>query len=246
MRAYVETFPREAEAVARLVRGIGLAWPVPDVPEIWLANDRFRTGTTLFDQFRAAPRMHTFDLNAASVVDLMSVGGVSMEIASAIRHGAPYAALEDVGRVPGVTQEIVGELRGMQSAMAAVRQANERDDGESIDLMRIFAPVIWRVTFFIALASLAAAWLYGRARRVRLARRAANGLAASVVGLLSAWIFAPPSRFMATAPIPRCFLFYRSPCSDFLGRCGKSLDADRRPRRLASRQRGRSRVCPLC
>ena len=175
--------------MARLVRGIGLAWPVPDVPEIWLANDRFRTGTTIFDQYRAAPRTHTFDLNAASVVDLLSVGGVSMELASAIRHGAPYAALEDVGRVPGVTQDIVAELRGMQSAMAAVRQANERDDGESIDLMRIFAPVIWRVTFFIALASLAAAWLYGRARRVRLARRAANGLAASVVGLLSAWIF---------------------------------------------------------
>ena len=232
--------------MARLVRGIGLAWPVPDVPEIWLANDRFRTGTTIFDQYRAAPRTHTFDLNAASVVDLLSVGGVSMELASAIRHGAPYAALEDVGRVPGVTQDIIGELRGMQSAMAAVRQANERDDGESIDLMRIFAPVIWRVTFFIALASLAAAWLYGRARRLGSLDGRPTALPRPSSVCCPRGSSAPPSRFMATAPIPRCFLSCRSPCSDFLERRGRSLDADRRPRRLASRQRGRSRVCPPC
>jgi hypothetical protein len=33
--------------------------------------------TTLFDQFRALPRRHTFDLNAASLVDLLTVEGVT-------------------------------------------------------------------------------------------------------------------------------------------------------------------------
>ncbi|MFI5179201.1 MAG: hypothetical protein ACHQO8_11580, partial [Vicinamibacterales bacterium] len=175
-------------AVADLMRGLGFTWPLADVPEIWLANDRFQTGTTLFDQYRAVPRTHTFDLNAASLVDLMTVGGISRELAVDIQADAPYASLEDAARVHGMTPAIMTRLRAMASAMTAVREANEREDAESIDLMRIFRPVIWRVMLYLACGAVAAGWLYGRVRRTRIMRLTANGAAASVVGLLTAWL----------------------------------------------------------
>jgi hypothetical protein len=188
VRGYVDVFPRETAEVANLMRGLGFTWPLADVPEIWLANDRFPTGTTLFDQYRAVPRTHTFDLNAASLVDLMTVDGISRELATAIQEGAPYASLEDAARVRGMTAEIMTRVRGMAVAMMAVREANAREDAESIDLMRIFRPVLWRAILYIICSAMAAGWLYGRVRRTRIIRLTANGAAASVVGLFAAWL----------------------------------------------------------
>jgi len=187
IRAYVEMFPAEAGAAASLLQRLGFAWPLPDAAEIWLANDRFATGTTLFDQYRAVPRIHTFDLNAASLVDLLTVDGMSPALARAIQRRAPYSSLDDVARVPGMSTDLLARFQSMAAAMTAVREANAREDAESIDLMRLFRPVIWRAVLYIAGGAIAAGWLYGRVRRVRVPRLAANGVAASAVGLLMAW-----------------------------------------------------------
>jgi hypothetical protein len=188
LRDYVVTFPDEADAVAAVARRTGLAWPLPEVPEIWLANDQFLTGTTLFDQYRALPRVHTFDLNAASLVDLAGVGGMSVELAGAIQQGAPYASLADLARVPVMTRAIAERFREMQSGMIAIREANAGDDIEAIDLMRLFRPVVLRAVVWILLAAAAAAWLYGRVRALRVWRLAVNGFAGSAASLVPAWI----------------------------------------------------------
>ncbi len=74
----------------------------PDAPELWLLNDALMTGTSLFDQYRTLPRPHTFDVNAATVLDWMSVPGVTREQATALVNGTPYQTLDAVTAVaPG-------------------------------------------------------------------------------------------------------------------------------------------------
>jgi len=188
VRGYVEMFPGEAEAVAHLVRGAGLTWPLSDAPEIWLANDQFSTGTTVFDQFRALPRVHTFDLNAASVVDLLTVEGVTPDLARTIQRGAPYASLEALAAVPGVSAGLLARLAAMRDGMARVREENARADIESIDLMRIFRPVFSRAAVWIAIGALLAAGLYRLVRKLSLPRLVLNGFTAASLGLLATWV----------------------------------------------------------
>jgi hypothetical protein len=188
VRAYLSSFPDDAAAVEDVVRRSGLAWPLDPPPEIWLANDRFMTGTTVFDQYRAMPRVHTFDLNAASIVDLLTIGGVGPDVAAVLRQHAPYASLADVDRVPGVTDAIAARLRTMQDAMEAVRQANRHTSIEGLEPMRLFRPILVRVAGWMLICASAAAWLYGRVRPLSVWRLAMNGLAAALVGLLPALV----------------------------------------------------------
>jgi DNA uptake protein ComE-like DNA-binding protein len=187
VRSYAEMFPDEVAAVAGVVRDAGLTWPLPDAPEIWLANDRFMTGTSLFDQFRAAPRVHTFDLNAASLVDLLTVDGVTPDLARAIQQGAPYALVSDAGVVPGVTAAVVDRLSHMHDEMTRLREANAGADDESMNLMQILTPLLIRASVWILIGAAVAAWLYGRVRLIRPLRLAVNGFAAASLGLLAAW-----------------------------------------------------------
>ena len=189
IRAYVEMFPHERDAVADLVRSTGFEWPMPEVAEIWLANEDFLTGTTLFDQYRAMPRVHTFDLNAASLLDLTSVPGVSTDLAMAVQHGAPYSTLADIRRVPNIPDAVIERIRLMQSGMAAVRGANAKSDIESIEIGRLFRPVLARAAGWMIICAIASAWLYGRVRPLRPSRLALNGSAAAVLGLVPPWFF---------------------------------------------------------
>ena len=188
VRAYVETFPGETEAVATLMRQIGFVWPLPDVPEIWLANDDFMTGTTVFDQYRALPRVHTFDLNAASLIDLLTVPGLTKDLATSIQRGVPYASVADLERVPGVTRALIGRFQAMHEAMAAVRAANAAQDIEALDLARLVRPIIVRAVAWTLICAVAAAVLSRLVRPRRFWRVAVNGLAAATFGLLPAWV----------------------------------------------------------
>jgi len=188
IRGYVRTFPDERDAVARVAQGAGLTWPLPEAAEIWLANDALITGTTLYDQYRALPRVHTFDLNAASLVDLRSVDGVSPDLARAVMGGAPYGSVDELERVSGMTPRLLERFRRMAVEMTAVREANARGDIESIELMRIFRPVFVRAAAWILLASVVAAWLYRRVRETSRWRAAVNGFAAATIGLMGAWV----------------------------------------------------------
>jgi hypothetical protein len=191
VRAYASAFPGERETVASLARELGFDWPLPAPPPVWLASDRLETGTTLFDQYRALPRVHTFDLNAASLIDLLAIDGMTPALARAVQAHAPFVSVEALAQVPGMTPAMADRVRAMAQAMTRVREANAREDIESIDLMRLFRPVLVRAGLWLLAGAVAAAWLYGRVRRLPVWRLAVNGLAASAGGLLPAWVLGP-------------------------------------------------------
>jgi hypothetical protein len=188
VRSYTSLFPDESDAVRDVVESTGLKWPLTDHPEIWLASDGFFTGTTLFDQFRARPRPHTFDLNAASLVDLLSVEGMSRAAAEAILDHAPYQEIGDLRALRQVEPALLARLQGMAASMPKVRAAAAEEDA-SLSLTAIVEPYLWRAVLWIGVCAAAGALLYRTARPVWWPRLAVNGLAAAAVGLLSTWVF---------------------------------------------------------
>lgn len=187
LRAYLGTFPAEAPFVEAVAREIGLDPAFRPPPEIWLANDDFMTGTTLFDQFRGLPRSHTFDLNAASLVDLMTVDGMTLEAGEAILRAAPYASLDDLRNMREVSAPLRDRLAGMAARMTKLR-AEAAEEAATLSLQTIFMPYLYRAALWLIVAAIVAGLLYGWARPIRWWRAALNGIAAAALGLSSAWI----------------------------------------------------------
>jgi hypothetical protein len=187
LRAYLETFPEDAPVVGALAAEIGFDTRFRPPPEIWLANDGFTTGTTVFDQSRALPRSHTFDLNAASVVDLLTVERMTREEADAILRAAPYSSLEDMKRVPEVSPAMRDRLAAMAARMTKLR-AQAAEEAATLSLQSILMPYAYHAVLWLAVTALAAALLYLWARPVRWWRAALNGIGAAVLGLGIAWI----------------------------------------------------------
>ncbi len=203
VRAYVAAFPDEAPLVARVLRDRGFGWPLEPPPEIWLANNGFRTGTSLFDQFRAMPRRHTFDLNAASLVDLLTVEGMTRAAAEAILDHAPYASLDGLGGVP----EVSPALRARFTAMASAMRSTDTDAMEhSLSLMAVMKPYLYRAIAWLIVCALLGATLYRAARRIWWPRLALNGLGVALVGLAAAWLLMPQA-WVAWAPWAPLALF---------------------------------------
>ena len=65
LQAWARIHSDDAADAGRVATTALLGQPLPDGPELWLANGALMTGTSLFDQFRALPRRHMFDANAA-------------------------------------------------------------------------------------------------------------------------------------------------------------------------------------
>jgi len=189
IREYVAAFPDEAAVVDRLVRAVGLDLLAAPVPEIWMQNDLFRTGTSLFDQYRGLPRAHTFDLNAAAIVDLMSVDGVRRPLAEAILAAAPFASLSELDRVPGVTSELRQRFDAMARAAERAAAGSAEDSVAELGIAGLLTPLGYRVAPWLLLSVLASAWLYARMRTVSRARALANGFSAASIGLLATWVF---------------------------------------------------------
>ena len=186
LRAYLDTFPEEAPTVDAIAGEIGFDRHSQTPPEIWLANDGFTTGTTMFDQYRALPRSHTFDLNAASLVDLLTVEDMTRETAEAILRAAPYSSLDDLRRVTEVPEALRDRLAGMAARMTKLR-AEAAEEAATLSLQSIFMPYVYRAALWLAATALAAALLYVWARPVRWWRAAINGIAAALLGLAAAW-----------------------------------------------------------
>jgi hypothetical protein len=187
VRAYLAAFPEEASAVESVMEHIGFDthWQPP--VEIWLANAAFSTGTTLFDQFRGRRREHTFDLNAASLVDLMSVEGVTRETAEAIRRGAPYTGLSDLRQVAAVKPDLAARFARMEGAMQRLR-AQAVEETASMDLSALLKPYGYRALLWLLVSAALAALLYLRVRQIRWWRAALNGLFAALLGPGAAWL----------------------------------------------------------
>jgi len=189
VQAYVDLFPDEADAVSAVCVASGAGWPLVVAPEIWVANDGFRTGTTLYDQFRALPRRHTFDVNAASLVDLLTVEGMTRATAEALIGMAPFASLGDLGAVPGLTPELAARFETMAGTMSKIR-AGQIEESVSLDLMGLVRPYLYRAGEWILVCALASALLYRTMRRLGWLRLTLNGVAAASVGLLATWVLA--------------------------------------------------------
>ncbi|MBI3405887.1 MAG: hypothetical protein HY046_10575 [Acidobacteria bacterium] len=185
--AYKELFPDEADAVDAALRDILLGQAPPTAQAIWLANNDFKTGTTLFDQFRGAPRTHTFDLNGASLVDLMSVNGMNVELARAVQKAAPFDSLDSLSRVPGVSAELMNRLRAMQTEMNRMMNSQDQNEGD-IKIQVILYPYIYRIVSAWLIAGFLGALLYRAVRRLSWWRCALNGLGAALPALLLYWI----------------------------------------------------------
>ena len=201
---YKAVFPDESAGVDRLVQEVLLGRPLQVPSSIWLANPSFRTGTSLFDQFRSLPRIHTFDLNAATPVELLAVPGVSRELAERILDGAPYSDLADLGNTIGLTQDIFQTFVAMSSEMERLAQGSAEDE-TVLNLNTIVWSYGRRALVILGLASLAGSFLYRRVRPVGWFRTAVNGLSASCLVLALAWMTAGTAPHIALLGPLLCF-----------------------------------------
>ncbi len=201
--AYRDVFPDEAPAIDALTADVFLGQSL-DVPaEIWLASDAFSTGTTLFDQFRGLRRRHTFDLNAASLVDLTTIPGVDLALARRIQHASPFASLDDLARVRGLSGAIRGNLERMASAMESLRKA---PGPQSLRFRSILIPYGWWAGGTALAAALGASLIYavGRKRRrlpAGMLRTAASGIGAGIVAVAASWLTGHALAAVATVAI---------------------------------------------
>ena len=157
---------------------------------IWVANEGFRVGTSLFDQFRGVTRPHTFDVNAASPVDLMSLPGAKLEIARRILREGPYGGVDEVLRVEGATREFHDAIVEGRSAMD--RRLADPDVEESLDLRAILLPYVYHALLVWLEAGLLGAVLHALVRPARWWRLVANGLVAALVAFAVGWMAEAP------------------------------------------------------
>ena len=201
VRAYARLFPRDAQPVDTIVREVLIGQPLPSAPGIWVWNDAFAVGTTVFDQYRGIPRAHAFDVNAASETDLLTVPGMTRTSARAILARTPVASIDDLRRVNGTTDTLFATLRDMHDK--ALRQQTRQDKEESLSIRTLLMPYVWRAIAVYLLCATASAALYRAVRRRhRTWRVILNGMAASLFGLAAAWLAEPgPGAFAFGLPV---------------------------------------------
>jgi len=169
-----------------------LGQTLPDAPEIWLASDALMTGTSLFDQFRALPRPHTFDANAATMLDWISVPMITSAEASALLAGAPYATMDDLMASAAVSAGTRGRIVDMAAAMDRLRTRGS-DEEETLSLSTILVSYLWRLGVLIAGCTLGGAWLARRAGARRWWAAATIALGSSMLVIFAAWIVIGPA-----------------------------------------------------
>jgi len=190
IRQYIKAFPGDADALQQVVWATIAGQDLVESPEIWLANMEFQTGTTLFDQFRGLRRPHTFDLNAASLVDLVSIPGMEFEEAERILQGAPYESLGEMMNEHNFSPDLRTRFGSMSEEMDRLRSEGAGDVA-ALSLKSILMPFLWHALISWGLAGAAAAVLYQTIMREhsRLYRSLLNGFAAAFAGLLLSWLF---------------------------------------------------------
>jgi len=195
IQAYRDRFPDEADWVDEVADEVFLGQTGTLPAQLWMANRAFETGTTLFDQYRGMPRVHTFDLNGASLADLASVPGVDPRLAREIQAAAPFAHVEELDTISGVTPELVQRFVAMAAEMPRLRVELEAESVEdSLTINAILMPIVWRAltTLLMAAALGAVAYRATSAGATPSApgwlRCLLNGLGAGTVGLIGGWL----------------------------------------------------------
>lgn len=196
--AYGRLFPDERDAINEAVRRVFGDQDRHAPAELWLLNDAFRTGTSLFDQFRGLPRSAAFDLNALSLADLVSVPGVDLALAESIVRAGPFASIDELSRVGGMPPAVLARFQAMRRAMLQPPSPGTAAEGQ-LTFKAVLAPYIWRAASVGFVCALLGAVLYRSVRRVARWRLPLNGLAATVAVLLVAWSVEPELRLFALA-----------------------------------------------
>ncbi len=197
--AYRELFPEEQADVDKLVRAVLLGQDLPAVqPEIWLANPAFTTGTSLFDQFRGMPRSHTFDVNAASKMDWLTVPGVTAEQAEQLAAQAPFASLDDLGTRMKWSESQRQQLADMASEMDRLRAESGEED--SIQIAQLLIPYLWRLLALVTCATICGAWLALRTGVQRWWTSTMIACVASLLVVTLAWIVTCPAWYPFLVP----------------------------------------------
>jgi hypothetical protein len=197
-RVYSRLFPQDRDAIGATIRDVLGTSDLDDVPQVWVANADTPHGRSLFDQFRAVPRIHTFDLNAASAADLIGVAGMDARQAHAILANAPYSSIEDLGRVQELGPDVRSRFASMESQMRGIRTKGVDDEG-ALSMRTILMPYVWHAVEALTVCALVAALTYRRIARAKWWRAALNGIAAATVGLLVGWSVDPGTGALALA-----------------------------------------------
>jgi len=199
LRAYLAEFPDEAVLVQQVVAAALAGQDVADAPEIWLANPALQTGTSLFDQFRALPRTHTFDANAASALDWLSVPGVTPALAGRLLQGAPYRNLEALIARTGADAPLRGRIASMDAAMGELRRASEVE--ESLSLWAVVRAYLWRLGAYVVTAAATGAWLANRTCALRWRWAIPCGLVSALLVFALSWVVVGPAWAPMVAPV---------------------------------------------
>jgi hypothetical protein len=182
---YKTAFPEEAQIVDRIVGSMLLGQPPSSAPAIWLANPDFKTGTGLFDQFRAVPRVHTFDLNAATRIDLLGVPGIDRALAARILQAGPFSDLSGLESVQGMGRPLIERFKFMAQEMERLKIGDE--DSALSSLPRVVVSYLCRALTILLAASISGGLFYRKLRHTGLFRSVINGLAVSFLVVALSW-----------------------------------------------------------
>ena len=184
--AYCRMFPDERDALVRISIDVLFRDAFEPPQEIWVLNEYALIGTSLFDQFRSLARPHTFDLNAATLADLVAVTGVSIALAERIVHGGPYSSIQDLLNVDGLSPALAERFQDMRIAILHPPEPGSAIEGE-LTIGRILRPYAWRACWVWMVCAGVGAMLYRLLRRLPWWRLMLNGLAASAAALIAGW-----------------------------------------------------------
>jgi hypothetical protein len=184
--AYCRLFPDERDALVRISIDVLFRDAFEPPQEIWVLNEYALIGTSLFDQFRSLARPHTFDLNAATLADLVAVPGVSIALAERIVHGGPYSSIQDLLNVDGLSPALAERFQDMRIAILHPPEPGSAIEGE-LTIGRILRPYAWRACWVWMVCAGVGAMLYRLLRRLPWWRLMLNGLAASAAALIAGW-----------------------------------------------------------
>jgi len=200
LRGWTRVHPDDALDVDRIARAALLGQDLPAMPEIWLANEAFHTGTSLYDQFRALPRPHTFDANAAVPLDWLAVPDVTGDLATRLVGGAPYASLDALIATPGLPAPVRARIAAMATAMTQV-VSQERHDEEALDVWAIVRTYLLRLVAVVFVATAAGAWLARLAGVSAYWTAALIALSATALVISLAWVITSPAWYRIAAPV---------------------------------------------
>jgi hypothetical protein len=213
--AYRSTFPDEAHWIDAIVAETFHTDSLPALQSQWLLNPAFSVGTSLYDQFRAVPRPHVFDLNAASLVDVLALPGVDRPVAEAILAATPRDSITDLPGVPEAARQLLWESR---LSSAASQERLEHLEWK-LDLRSILMPYVRRALLFLLLTAFLGSLLHRLVGRGRWWTSTLKGVGVAVFGLAMAWsVDLPPAAAALLVPsilfgLPEALvrLFQRTP-----------------------------------